>query len=92
MLEDEYDDYDEYDSSDEEKDAPLGEVNEMNEPYLEPYFMSPSVQLYATFGCMILSNKIDMFSPFVVRLIRYVLRFIPSDLVQWSMESHGLRW
>ena len=73
MVDDEVEDeYDQYDSSDYESDAPCSELNERaNEPYLEPYFMSPSVQLYTTFGCMILGQKFDMFSPFVVKLIRY---------------------
>lgn len=71
--------YDEYDLSDEEGDASVSEVKGMDD-YLEPYFMSPSVQLYATFGCMILGKKIDMFSPLVVKLIRFA--FIAQILVQ----------
>jgi hypothetical protein len=82
---DDYDEYDEYDSSDEESDAPIGDVNEGNESCLEPFFMSPSIQLYTTFGCMILGNKIDMFSPFVVKIIRYGLLFVRSDHIVQSI-------
>lgn len=72
MPENDSDEYDEYDSSDYESETPLSEEIEPNSEYLEPYLIPPSLQLYATFGCMILSKKVDMFSPFVVKLIRYV--------------------
>jgi len=41
------------------------------ETYVEPYFISPSLQMYTTFGTILLSRKIDMFNPKVVRLIRF---------------------
>ena len=40
--------------------------------YQEPYFMSPAIQLYTTFGAMMLSRRVDLFSPVVVRILRYV--------------------
>lgn len=39
------------------------------------YFMPPSMQLYTTFGCMMISNRIDFFNPRFVRLVRYVRAF-----------------
>jgi hypothetical protein len=39
---------------------------------MEPYFVSPQLQLYTTFGSMIIANKVKLFSPAVVRLVRYV--------------------
>ena len=43
-----------------------------SEDFVEPYFVSPSIQMYVTFGSILLSRKIDMFNPKVVRLARYV--------------------
>jgi len=34
--------------------------------------MPSSVQLYVTFGCMMMSNRIDFFNPTFVRLVRCV--------------------
>ncbi len=45
--------------------TPSGEI-------VEPYFVSPSLQMYTTFGTILLSRKVDMFNPTVVRLCRYV--------------------
>ncbi len=36
----------------------------------EPYFMPPSLQLFATFACMMLCRRFDLFHPSVVKLIR----------------------
>lgn len=38
--------------------------------YVDPYFISPSLQMCTTFGTILLSRKIDMFNPKIVRLIR----------------------
>ncbi|MGK3740758.1 MAG: hypothetical protein ACI90V_007608 [Bacillariaceae sp.] len=40
--------------------------------FVDPYFISPSMQIYTTFGTILVSRKIDMFSPKVVKVIRYV--------------------
>ena len=89
--EDEYYDDDESESEEEEEEesslasglkkkskskTPSGEI-------VEPYFVSPSLQMYTTFGTILLSRKIDMFSPTVVRLCRYV----PSI---FAIEMHAL--
>lgn len=50
------------------------------EAYVEPYFISPSLQMYTTFGTILLSRKIDMFSPKVVRVVR--LLFVLHLVVQ----------
>lgn len=51
----------------------IGEKEKSSESIVEPYFISPSLQMYTTFGTILLSRKIDMFNPKVVRLVRYVL-------------------
>jgi len=86
--EDEYYDDDESESEEEEEEesslasglkkkskskTPSGEI-------VEPYFVSPSLQMYTTFGTILLSRKIDMFSPTVVRLCRTL--FVLYLLVQ----------
>jgi hypothetical protein len=38
--------------------------------YDEPYVISPSMQLYTTFGAMMISRRVDLFSPLLVRIIR----------------------
>lgn len=60
------DEYDEYESSDE--DVAESEVDEVSKDI--QYFMPSSLQLYATFGSMMLSRRVNFFDPTVVRLIR----------------------
>lgn len=67
-YEDEAYDDDEYD---EEEDTQVSGTSDKGE-YVDPYFVSPQIQLYAVFGSMMLTKRIDMFNPFVVKLIRYV--------------------
>ena len=68
--EDEYYD-DETDKEDEsELTSQLKNKGKSSETFVEPYFISPSLQMYTTFGTILLSRKIDMFKPSVVRLIR----------------------
>lgn len=76
------DDYydDETTDEEEEEETALAETlkkkssskNKSAEPFVEPYFISPSLQMYTTFGTILLSRKIDMFNSKIVRLIRYV--------------------
>ena len=47
------------------KDTAVGEYDEMLIP-------SPSMQMYSVIGVMLLSRKLDMFNPTVVRVGRYV--------------------
>lgn len=51
-----------------------------SESFVEPYFVSPSLQMYTTFGTILLSRKIDMFNPKVVGLVR--LLFVVYLVVQ----------
>jgi len=73
---DEYDD--EYDEEEEEEEtsvtvADLGEI-------VEPYFVSPQLQLYVMFGSMMITKKIDLFNPVIVKAIRFL--FITQLIVQ----------
>ena len=43
---------------------------ERSEDYVEPYFMPPQVQMFATIGAILLSQRVDLFNPTVVRVIR----------------------
>jgi hypothetical protein len=53
-------------------DASDGVQIELNvEKYDDPLAASPMINLYATFGVMLLSRRIDLFNPTVVRLARY---------------------
>jgi len=63
--------YDDYDSSADDSHSSRDEESDVMLMYDEPYSLPPSIQLYVTFGCMVLSNKIDLFSPSIVRLVRY---------------------
>eukprot|EP00531_Pseudo-nitzschia_arenysensis_P012597 CAMPEP_0116132696 /NCGR_PEP_ID=MMETSP0329-20121206/9695_1 /TAXON_ID=697910 /ORGANISM="Pseudo-nitzschia arenysensis, Strain B593" /LENGTH=377 /DNA_ID=CAMNT_0003627247 /DNA_START=113 /DNA_END=1246 /DNA_ORIENTATION=+ len=79
------DDEDEYydDESEEEEDSTLAtqlkkkssKNDKSDEATVEPYFISPSLQMYTTFGTILLSRKIDMFNPTVVRMIRTLFVF-----------------
>lgn len=73
MEEDEYDanQYDdEYDDEEEEeKEKPSVTVADKGE-FVEPYFMKPQIQLYVLFGSMMITKKLDLFDPFVVKTIR----------------------
>lgn len=66
---DEYDDeYDEESEEEEEEEASvtvadLGEI-------VEPYFVPAQFQLYVMFGSMMITRKLDMFNPVVVKVIR----------------------
>jgi len=55
-------------------------VAEGEAEYQEPYFMSPAIQLYTTFGAMMLSRRVDLFSPVVVRILRFA--FIAQLVIQ----------
>ena len=76
--EDEYDeeDYDdEYDAEEEEVEEDEDETDgiqiELNvEKYDEPLVASPMTNLFATFGVMLLAQRVDLFSPAVVRISR----------------------
>jgi len=70
--EDYYDDEEE----DAEDDAIIAAVMKKSgskeNKFVDPYFISPSLQIYTTFGTILLSRKIDSFSPKIVRLIRFL--------------------
>jgi hypothetical protein len=84
--EDEYDEEEEYDDEydaeeeeeeeevedmDEDEDETGGIQIELNvEKYDEPLVASPMTNLFATFGVMMLANRVDLFSPTVVRIAR----------------------
>jgi hypothetical protein len=79
--EDEYDEEeydDEYDAEEEEvedveedDDETDGIQIELNvEKYDEPLVASPMTNLFATFGVMMLAQRVDLFSPAVVRISR----------------------
>jgi len=51
-----------------------------SEFFVEPYFISPSLQMYTTFGTILLSRKIDMFNPKMIRLVRFL--FVVYVVVQ----------
>ena len=81
---DEDDYYDDVTEEEEEEDSELasqlkkkssisGSTETGSETFVEPYFVSPSLQMYTTFGTILLSRKIDMFNPKIVRLTRCVL-------------------
>ena len=76
-VEDEYED-ENYDFEDAESD--LATEKSIDEGFVEPYVISPQLQLYTMFGSMILAKRIDLFNPFVVRLLR--LLFIVQLLAQ----------
>ena len=76
-VEDEYED-ENYDFEDAESD--LATEKSIEEGFVEPYVISPQLQLYTMFGSMILAKRIDLFNPFVVRLLR--LLFIVQLLAQ----------
>lgn len=65
-ADDEYD-FEEYDHSESVDD--LADDTEGTKAD-EPYFMSPSVQLFATIACMFLGRRFDLFRPVTVRFIR----------------------
>ena len=75
VIDEEYDE-DEYDDESEEYDEEVEEADAIAETivveYVDPYFMSPAIQMYATFGCMMFGRRIELFSPMVVRILRYV--------------------
>ena len=61
----------EYDESEEEFDDDDSTHNNTDSADIdEPYFLPPSMQLYTTFACMLLSRRIDFFDPTVVRVVR----------------------
>ena len=73
----ESEDYTDEDDEEEEEDDEIADIlmkksSEKETNFVDPYFISPSLQIYTTFGTILLSRKIDMFSPKVVRLIRCV--------------------
>jgi hypothetical protein len=52
-----------------------GKAKKDTAQYDEPYFLSPSMTMYTTFGAILISRKIDLFQPSIVRLLRYVSFF-----------------
>jgi len=82
----EEDDYYDDETDEEEESTELEETSnsseKASEPFVEPYFISPSIQMYTTFGTILLSRKIDMLNPKMVRVIRFL--FIVYLLVQQS--------
>lgn len=69
--EEEEDEYDvEEEEEEEEESAELEESSGYDEPLVQPAML----QLYATFGVMMLSKRLDLYSPIVVRVARYVHR------------------
>ena len=72
--EDEY--YDDETEEDEEDSLASGLKKKSSstetQEFVEPYFISPSLQMYTTFGTILLSRKVDMFNPNVVKAVRYV--------------------
>lgn len=48
--------------------ADLGEI-------MEPYYVPAQLQLYVMFGSMMITRKLDMFNPVIVKVIRYVATF-----------------
>lgn len=75
----EYDDETYDDEYDEEGNIQASSVIDKGE-YVDPYFISPQFQLYAVFGSMMITKRIDMFNPWVVRLIRFL--FIAQLVLQ----------
>lgn len=78
---DEGDYYDEEtDEEEEEEESELAsqlkkkssDKKKSSESFDKPYFVSPSLQMYTTFGTILLSRKIDMFNPKVVGLVRFL--------------------
>merc|ERR1712028_114026 len=72
----ESEDYTDEDDEEEEEDDEIADIlmkksSKKETNFVDPYFISPSLQIYTTFGTILLSRKIDMFSPKVVRLIRF---------------------
>jgi hypothetical protein len=66
VEEDEYDDESD-EGDDDEKVVPI-EIS--IEKYDEPLVASPMINLYASFGVMMLARRIDLFNPIVVRVAR----------------------
>jgi len=64
----------------EKKPSTIGNKEKSSESFVEPYFVSPSLQMYTTFGTILLSRKVDMFNLKVVKLIR--LLFVVYLIVQ----------
>ena len=59
--------------SDAEEDDDGGiQIDVQVEKYDDPLVPSPFTNLFATFGVMMLSRKVDLFHPTVVRIARYV--------------------
>lgn len=80
------DEEDEFFDEDEEEDVAMVESVMMKSDksapvYVDPYFMSPMMQIYTTIGTILLTRKIDMFNPRIVRTIRCVVAFPRPSLV-----------
>ena len=72
--EDEYDDTDDEEDDEEESDVEQDEaapIAKKNIIYVDPLFPSPMMSLYSTVGIMLLSRKVDLFHPTVVKVARY---------------------
>lgn len=44
-----------------------------DQAFVEPFVVSPTIQLYTTLGSIILSRRLDLSNPNVVRAVRYVV-------------------
>jgi Phosphate transport (Pho88) len=70
--EEDEDDEDEADDIGNEIDIEGVQIELKVEKYDDPYFASPMSSLYASLGVMLLSRKVDLFHPTMVRIARFV--------------------
>lgn len=63
---DEYDDEYDEEEGEEETSVTVADKGEI----VEPYFVPPQLQLYVMFGSIMMSRKLDLFNPVVVKVIR----------------------
>ena len=67
----EYDAYDEEeDTTDEEEDSAVQVASAKDVDYVDPVYPSPMLGMYSTIGIMMLSRRLDLFSPRVVKIAR----------------------
>jgi hypothetical protein len=70
--EDKADDEEEADDIENKVDIEGVKIELKVEKYDEPYFASPMSSLYASLGVMLLSRRVDLFHPTIVRLVRFL--------------------
>ena len=63
---DEYDDAYDEEEEEEETSVTLADLGEI----VEPYYVPAQLQLYVLLGSMMITRKIDLFNPLVVKVIR----------------------